>query len=432
MCFNSRMRTATLTLVVLLAASAPPVHQDALRLVSIDPLPAGDACEMPGGIGLRAALYAQSPAAAADMDLAPLRVIEDDTATFSAVAVDPVRNEIVLQDENLFQIHVYDRASPTPAPSAVSTPKRVIDGPNTEIEFNCGLYIDPEGGDIYSVANDTSDTLLIFSHDANGNVHPKRRLRTPHGTYGIAVDETNREMFLSVEHDNAVAVFRKDARDDDQPLRLIQGDHTGLGDPHGIALDVARGVILVANHGSTHLSRVAPGMTAPLPNWPLTRGYAVPGSGRSDPPSISVYARTAAGDARPLRVISGPATRLNWPAQIFYDATHDELFVANDGDHSVLVFSGAATGNAAPIRVLAGARTGLANPTGVWVDTAHDEVVVSNMGNHSATIYRRAASGDAAPLRVIRAAPAGKKALAIGNPGAVAYDSTRDQLLVPN
>ena len=428
------MRTAQLTLIVILVGSLAPVNRSAFRLVSIDSLPAndGDACELPGTGGLQAALYAQSPAAAAAMDPAPLRVIEDNVATFSAVAVDPVRNEIVLQDENLFQIHVYDRTAATPAAAAISKPKRIIEGPNTEIEFNCGLYIDPQAGDIYSVANDTSDTLLIFGHGASGNVHPKRTLHTPHGTYGIAVDETNGEMFLTVEHDNAVVVFRKNAKDDDQPIRLIQGDHTGLGDPHGIALDVSRGLVLVANHGSTHLTRAEPGAPPPIHNWPLTRGYAVPGSGRLEPPSIAVYQRTARGDATPLRVISGPATKLNWPAQIFFDQAHDELFIANDGDHSVLVFSGNATGNAAPVRVIKGARTGLANPTGVWVDGMHDEVVVSNMGNHSATSYARAGKGDVAPLRTIRAAPAGKKALAIGNPGAVAYDSTRDQLLVPN
>jgi DNA-binding beta-propeller fold protein YncE len=366
------------------------------------------------------------------MDPAPLRTIQDTAATFSAVAVDPVRNEIVLQDENLFQIHVYDRTAATPSGAAISRPKRVIQGPQTEIEFNCGLYVDPQNGDIYSLANDTSDTLLIFDHDADGNVRPRRTLHTPHGTYGIAVDETAGEIFLTVEHDNAVVAFRKDAKDNERPIRLIQGDNTGLGDPHGIALDRARGLVFVGNHGSTHQVRSNLGPVQDIPNWPLTRGYAVPGSGRLEPASITVYERTARGDAKPVRVIRGPATKLNWPAQIFFDQARDELFVANDGDHSVLVFGGMAAGDAAPVRVIKGPGTGLANPTGVWVDAANDEVVVSNMGNHSATIYARTAAGDAAPLRTIRAAPAGKQALAIGNPGAVAYDSKRDQLLVPN
>ena len=68
----------------------------------------------------------------------------------------------------------------------------------------------------------------------------------------------------------------------------------------------------------------------------------------------------------------------------------------------------------------------------MYVDTKHDELVVANMGNHSTNVYRRTANGNVAPLRIIRSAPAGKIALAIVNPGGVAYDNKRDELLVPN
>ena len=54
------------------------------------------------------------------------------------------------------------------------------------------------------------------------------------------------------------------------------------------------------------------------------------------------------------------------------------------------------------------------------------------MGNHRATVYPRAAQGDAPPLRTIRSAAAGLPALQIGNPGAVAYDTKRDAIIVPN
>jgi DNA-binding beta-propeller fold protein YncE len=428
------MRTATLASAMVLTMWVLPGWGVPFRLVSIEPLPSVEtmACAWPATGPTDAVAHTQSPGQRSEtLDQAPVRAIEDDRATFSAVAVDPVRNEIVLQDQNLFQIHVYDRLAATPPAASISTPKRIIEGPHTEIEFNVGLYVDPQNGEIYSLSNDTSDTLIVFGRGARGDVPPVRKLHTPHGTYGIAVDEVNGEMFLSVEHDNAIVAYRKDAMDHDAPIRLIQGDRTNLADPHGIAVDPARNWLFVANHGSTHLVRASLG-PPPTPNWPLTRSYAVPGSGRSLPPSIAVYERTVQGDARPLRVITGPATRLNWPGQISFDRAHDELFVANDGDHSVLVFSGTASGNAAPLRTIKGVNTGLANPTGVWVDAAHEEVVVSNMGNHSATVYARTTKGDVAPRRTIRAAPMGKKALAIGNPGAVAYDSTRDQLLVPN
>ena len=39
---------------------------------------------------------------------------------------------------------------------------------------------------------------------------------------------------------------------------------------------------------------------------------------------------------------------------------------------------------------------------------------------------------DVAPKRVIRSAPEEKIAQAIGNPGAVGYDSKREEILVPN
>ena len=54
------------------------------------------------------------------------------------------------------------------------------------------------------------------------------------------------------------------------------------------------------------------------------------------------------------------------------------------------------------------------------------------MGNYAATVYPVAAEGDVAPLRMIRGGPAGRDALMIGNPGAVAYDTKRAEILVPN
>jgi hypothetical protein len=68
--------------------------------------------------------------------------------------------EIVLQDENLFQIMAYDRTANTPPKAAFTEPKRIIGGSYTKIEFNCGLYIDPPTGDIYSISNDTVDTMV--------------------------------------------------------------------------------------------------------------------------------------------------------------------------------------------------------------------------------------------------------------------------------
>ncbi|HEV3200633.1 MAG TPA: hypothetical protein VGZ73_22175, partial [Bryobacteraceae bacterium] len=168
------------------------------RLVSYDRLPADDECaymptaaELPpllGQIPLRAALLqlrvgGAAPAATDPSDVTqrkPERMIRDPYAAYSAVAVDPANNEVVLTDENLFNIWVYDRSAKTP-PTSITEPKRIIGGLNTKIEFQCGLYIDPANGDIYAVNNDTIDTLVIFSRKAVGDVAPDRELHTPHG-----------------------------------------------------------------------------------------------------------------------------------------------------------------------------------------------------------------------------------------------------------
>ena len=139
-------------------------------------------------------------------DRPPLRVIKDPYPTYSAVAIDFNHDEIVLLDENLFQIMAYDRTANTPPTATMTEPKRVIGGHHTKVEFNCGLYVDPVNGDIYSVNNDTLDTLVIFNREAKGDVPPTRELSTPHRTYGIAVDEEKEEMYLTVQDAPMVVV----------------------------------------------------------------------------------------------------------------------------------------------------------------------------------------------------------------------------------
>jgi DNA-binding beta-propeller fold protein YncE len=365
----------------------------------------------------------------------PTRWIHDPYAAYSSIAVDPINNEVVMTDENLFQIMVYDRMANTPPSARLTEPKRVIAGLNTKIEFQCGLYIDPRNGNIYAVNNDTVDSLVIFDRTAKGNVKPNRELHTPHGTFGIAVDEASQEMFLTLQHDSAMVVFRKDAEQEESPLRLLQGDKTGLADPHGVALDTKNGWVFITNHGAvssrsprTENSRRAAGKQ----NWPLERAQAVPGSGRSLPPSIIVHSMKAQGNVEPLRVISGPKTQFDWPTGLSVDEQRGELYVANDITSSILVFNVTDSGDVAPKRVIKGPKTNLANPTGIWVDSKNNEVWAANFMNHSATVYPLNASGDVAPSRIIRAGPLSEPSLGIGNPHPLAYDSKRDQILVPN
>jgi DNA-binding beta-propeller fold protein YncE len=385
------------------------------------------------------ALFQRTSAAAADRSAiqgGPPRTIRDVYPSFSGVAVDAARNEVVFTDENLQQIMFYRRTENN-GPREIAKPTRVIgSGANspadkraskTNIEFQAGVYIDPRSGDVYGVNNDSHDSMVVFSRTASGNVPPDRDLAIPHGGFGIAVDEQNQELFLTIQHDAAVVVFRKTASGEEIPLRLLQGDRTRIANPHGIALDPRSGLIFIANQGS-----VASRAGSAGENKPLLRDAAIPGSGRILPPAITVHSRSAAGDTPPIRVITGPKTRMNWPTAVAVNPERGELYVSNDAADSILVFDAAAAGDVAPRRVLGGPRTGLKNPTGLFLDVQNGELWVANFGNHTATVYPLDAQGDVAPLRTIRSAPAGTPSQMLGNPGGIAYDTRREEILVPN
>src|SRR3970040_1488649 len=74
---------------------------------------------------------------------APVATLKDHNAGYAGITVDPDRNEVIMADENMFSIHVYDRMEHTPPTARMSEPKRLIQGENTFLEFACGVYVDP-------------------------------------------------------------------------------------------------------------------------------------------------------------------------------------------------------------------------------------------------------------------------------------------------
>jgi 6-phosphogluconolactonase (cycloisomerase 2 family) len=283
-------------------------------------------------------------------------------------------------------------------------------------EMMCGVYIDPKTRDIYVVNGDTQAWMPVFSTDARGNVSPNRYLHVPGHPFGMAADETTQLLYLVIQSDNSIDVYRKQATGEEKPVRTVQGKDTQLEDPHGIALDPKNNLMYVSNFGNARVQGE----------------NGAPGYGKFEPPSITVYRMNASGNTEPVRIIEGPATLLNWPSHMGLHEERQELFVANDADSSILVFRAGDQGNAAPIRVIKGPRTGVKHPTGIALDAKKGELYVANIGTPTITVFPITANGDVAPLRTIRSGPAGAVGLMIGNPGAVGYDSKREQILVPN
>jgi len=409
-----------------------------VTVAAVSMLTAGARQQAPATQGRAASPAVPSAATrAAVANRAPARIIKDQYPAYAAVAVDTEHNEVVLAAENQLSLMTHDRTQNTP-PQARSEPRRMLHGLNTELEYVCGVHVDPASGDVYAINNDTLNKLTVFSRQANGNAAPSRSLEVPMSAFGITVDEKDQEMLLTVEDDSAVSTFRKMASGSEPPLRLLQGDKTLLSWPHGIAHDPKSDLIYVTNLGSRSKKAEPPpgtprvgtlGRALNRQNWPLSRAYNIPGQGEFTPPSITVYRRTDQGDVAPRQVIQGPKTLLNYPVAVAVDSEHGELFVGNDTTSQILVFKLDANGDVAPIRILGGPKTGIKNPTGVAVDSKNQELWVTNLSNHNATVYKLNASGDTAPIRTIRGAPEGTPAVTMINVRLV-WDTKRDELLV--
>jgi DNA-binding beta-propeller fold protein YncE len=370
-------------------------------------------------------------AAVSGGDVPPTRTIADPYPTLHSIAVDARHDRVFVSDPNRHALWSYERLAASRGDEAV-TPLTSIRGPSTGMMFVAGVTVDPDAQEIFTVDNDIGDRMMVFGYDGDGNVKPKRVLSVPHRAWGISIGRDRGEMAISVEDPRELVIYKRDANGTDTPLRTIRGPHTGLGDPHGIFYDGVDHELVVANHGNVSGRQASPG------DAPSSRRRQGPGQdapvvgGRFEVPSITVYPSDAVGDVAPVRQIQGPQTGLNWPMALDVDREHQEIAVANNGDSSVRVFRRTATGNVAPLRVIKGARTGLKGPMGVAYDVAHDEIWVANYGDHTALVFPRTAAGNAPPKRILRNAPARSPTVGFGNPGAVAYDSKRDEILVPN
>src|SRR5262245_35889359 len=323
---------------------------------------------------------------------------------------------LVVSDENLFRVMQYDTHDNTPPNARLTEPKRIISGTNTKAEMICGVYIDPKTKEIYALNGDTQNWMPVFSTDARGNVAPNRALNVPGHPFQMAADEEKQLLYMTIQSDNKIVVYRKHAVDAEKPIRVIEGNDTHLEDPHGLALDLKNKLIFVSNFGNVDMR--ASGGTGRF--------------GKFEPPSITVYPMEGSGNIKPLRTIEGPKTLLNWPAHMVYSEERQELFVANDADNSIVVFRGSDQGDVAPIRMIKGPKTGIKSPPGLALDAKLGELYVANMGVPAITVFPLTANGDVPPARTIRGGPANAVGLMIGNPGAVGYDTKREQILVPN
>src|SRR5947208_3953615 len=294
-------------------------------------------------------------------DIQPARVVADPYPTLHSVVFDSERNKVFMSDPNRHALWSYDRLAASKGREQIE-PLTGVRGPATGMMFIAVITLDRAEQEIYTVDNDIGDRMMVFPYDAEGNVKPKRVLDVPHQAWGLSISQERNELAVTVESSRQIVIYRKQAEGREQPLRIIRGPKTGLGDPHGVFLDGVNNEIVVANHGNQGGREAPPGDVPPRQRG--TRAAAPPPlvGGRFDEPSITAYNADAKGDVAPLRRIQGDKTGLNWPMAIDVDRNRNEIAVANNGDSSIRVFRRTDAGDVAPVRVIKGRATKITGP----------------------------------------------------------------------
>jgi DNA-binding beta-propeller fold protein YncE len=367
-------------------------------------------------------------------DLPPVRMVVDPYPSFNGVAIDTTNDLMMMSDTNRKSLLIYDRTAGSLASKEPAAARQQIMGPDTGVGFVAGVAMDPGHRELFTVNNDVEDRLVVFDYDARGNVKPKRLLYVPHQSWGIAFAPKRDVIALSVQTPNMFVVFKRDAKKFDVPIRSVRGAKTQMADPHGIYFDETHNEVVVANHGNFRPGELITSYTA----YDARESRQERSGGKLDenargkflPSSVTVFDGDAKGDVAPLRVIQGPLSQIDWPMGVAVDEVNNEIVVANNGDNSVLVFPRTAAGDVAPKRVIRGPLTGVKGPMGVAV--AKDEIYIANFGDHTALVFPRLAAGNVRPRRIVRNAPAGRETSGFGNPYSVAYDTKRQEILVPN
>ena len=355
----------------------------------------------------------------------PIRSVSDLFPTFDGVAVDTENNRVIFSDENRHSMLVYDRTAGGSS-NEVTEPVQWVFGPKAQLGYIAGVEVDPKRKEFYTVNNDGGDRMVVFSYDDHGNAQPRRTLTLPHQSWDVSLAPTRDEIAITVQQSNAISIFKRGAKGTDHPIRTIRGLATELEDPHGLYFDETHNELITANHGNW--TQIRPY----TPYDPIVTDVGEYKSGAFHPSAITVHAADANGDVPPLRTIEGDLTGLNWPMGIDVDLTHHEIAVANYGDSSVRIFRRDAKGNVQPTRVIRGALTQIVGPVSVAIDVKNEELWVANYGDHTAVVFPRTASGNVRPKRIIRNAPKDTPTCGFTNASAAAYDSKRDEILVPN
>lgn len=399
-------------------------------------------------------------------DATPIAVIGGDQTALTSVAgitIDAFGRVVVGAGEGYLDVFA-------PGSDGNIAPSYEIGGGATGLAFAVGLAA--TGNDLYVLSRSQSGTSVVdLAADARGNAVPRSTIagastRLLNGG-GIAVDVagnvyvTNQDPTVDASW---VTTFAPGTNGDVTPSAVLQGNHTGLDAPSGIAIGAplysTTTKLPVASLGTPYSQTLGAALGRAPFHWSvvlgalptglrLTRQGVISGTPKQVgvttfdvevrdtaqhstvvtftinvgvPPldyvassqfghsSVIAFKPGETGNSAPFIEITGADTGLDQPQGIAFDGRGD-LFVANYSG-TITEYAPNATGDAKPIRTIAGPHTGLLSPSALALDSFGDLFVANGLDN-DVLEFAPGAKGDAAPTVTITA---------LSNPVALAFD----------
>lgn len=161
---------------------------------------------------------------------------------------------------------------------------RAIEGQKTLLGRTMHAIAYDEIHDEIYVTQQFGQGILVFRGGATGEEPPIRVINGPRTQLiapdRLAIDAVHDEIF--VPEGVRILVYPRTANGDVAPIRVITGPRTGIGATRALAIDPARNLIIAA-----------------------TQVWGTDEENRARGSELRIFARTATGDVRPQRVITG-------------------------------------------------------------------------------------------------------------------------------
>lgn len=257
-------------------------------------------------------------------------------------------------------------------------PTRAIAGQNTLITRTIhDMAYDPVRDEIV-VAQFYLQGILTFRGTANGDEAPIRVISGPHtqitNPARIALDPIHNEIYIP--NDNRLLVFPRDGQGDVAPLRIIEGPDTQMS-ASVVQVDPIHNLIVV---GGGDVTRRRAERDRGNRGGQVISGDE--GGGRGG--QLLIFNRTDSGNAKPLRVIRGPNSKLaRVGLMALYPPRELILVGVPSGENTspnnfVGVWSEKDDGDVPPRWRIGGPNSVLRQVRGLTLDPKHKSVIISD------------------------------------------------------